>query len=95
MGYVAGSTPRLPGDAISPTVSELQACGTSLVFVKDLPLIHSICSFEKYAVRRCMVVIGTLFGAPYTFVLGGVLLGCWGCGHCSPVRIGAVPGWAW
>ena len=27
-----------------------------------------------------MVVIGTLFGAPCTFVLGGVLLGCWNWG---------------
>ena len=63
VGYVAGSAPRVPGAALSPTVSELQACGTSLVFVEDLPLVHSICIFEKYAVGRCVVVIGTLFGA--------------------------------
>ena len=41
MGYVAGSTPRIPGAAISPKVSELQAYGTGLVFVKGLPLVHS------------------------------------------------------
>ena len=74
VGYVAGGAPRNPGAAVSPTVSEVQAYSTSLVFVKDLPLVHSICIFEKCAVGRRMVVIGTLFGAPCTFVLSGVRL---------------------
>ena len=94
MGYVAGSAPRIPGATISSTVSELQACGTSLEFVKGLPLVHSICIFEKCAVGRCMVVIGTLFGAPCTFVLGGVLLG-WGFGRYLSVCVGAISRWAW
>ena len=76
MGYVAGSTPRVPGAAISPTMSELQACGTSLVFVKDLPLVHSICLFEKCAVGRFVVMIDTLFSALGTFIFSGVFLRC-------------------
>ena len=93
MGYVAGSTPRLPDDAISPTVSELQACGTSLVFVEDLPLVHSICILKKCAVGRCVVVIGTLFGAPGAFIFVGVFLRCQVLGRGIAVSIG-VFGWA-
>ena len=74
MGYVAGSAPRNPGAAVFPAVSEVQAYGASLVFVRDLPLVHSVCIFEKCAVGRRMVVISTLFGAPCTFVLSGVRL---------------------
>ena len=46
MRYVAGSTPRIPGAAISPKVSEFQAYGTGLVFVKGLPLVHGGCVFK-------------------------------------------------
>ena len=76
VGYVAGGAPRNPGAAVSPTVSEVQAYSTSLVFVKDLPLVHSICIFEKCAVGRCVVMIGTFFGAPSTFIFVGVFLRC-------------------
>ena len=95
MGYVAGSTSLIPVAAVSPKVAELQACGTSLVFVEDLPLVHSICIFEKCAVGRRMVVIGTLFGAPCTFVLSGVLLGFWRLGRYLYVCIGIVSRRAW
>ena len=76
MGNVAGSTPRIPGAAVSPKVSELQAYGTGLVFVKGFPLVHGVCIFKRCAVRRCVVMVDALLGAPNTFIFDCVFFRC-------------------